>query len=205
AIPGADRWTTYAGAAGRRGREDPHSRRRRHHPCRDRLHVGHRSGGTRPLHRRLAEAQRHVGVCVRARDTAVRKATAILALGAAPGARFRHRGVTVHKDRVFVSYRSFLYALDKATGTPIASFGSGGRIDLREGLGMPADKLSVSASTPGVVFDDLLIMGSSVPETIPGSPGHIRAFDVNSGKLRWIFHTIPQPGEFGYDTWSKDA
>ena len=70
---------------------------------------------------------------------------------------------------------------------------------------MPAEKLSVSASTPGVVFEDLLIMGSSVPETIPGSPGHIRAFDVNTGKLRWIFHTIPQPGEFGYDTWSKDA
>ena len=48
-------------------------------------------------------------------------------------------------------------------------------------------------------------MGSSVPETLPGSPGHIRAFDVNTGKLRWIFHTIPQPGEFGYDTWPKDA
>jgi quinoprotein glucose dehydrogenase len=125
--------------------------------------------------------------------------------GAPPGARFRHRGVTVHKDRVFVSYRSYLYALDRRTGTPIASFGSAGRIDLREGLGMPAEKLSVSASTPGVVFEDLLIMGSSVPETIPGSPGHIRAFDVNSGALRWIFHTIPQPGEFGYDTWSKDA
>ena len=114
--------------------------------------------------------------------------------GAPAGARFRHRGVTVHKDRVFVSYRSFLYALDKKTGTPIASFGTAGRIDLREGLGMPAEKLSVSASTPGVVFVDLLIMGSSVPETIPGSPGHIRAYDVNSGKLRWIFHTIPQPG-----------
>jgi outer membrane protein assembly factor BamB len=125
--------------------------------------------------------------------------------GAAPGARFRHRGVTVHKDRVFVSYRSYLYALDRKTGTPITSFGSGGRIDLREGLGMPPEKLSVSASTPGVVFEDMLIMGSSVPETIPGSPGHIRAFDVNSGRLRWIFHTIPQPGEFGYDTWSKDA
>jgi len=125
--------------------------------------------------------------------------------GAPPGARFRHRGVTVHGDRVFVSYRSFLWALDKRTGAPIASFGAGGRIDLREGLDQPADTLSVSASTPGVVFEDLLIMGSSVPETLPGSPGHIRAFDVNSGKLRWIFHTIPKPGEFGYDTWSKDA
>jgi quinoprotein glucose dehydrogenase len=125
--------------------------------------------------------------------------------GGASTGRFRHRGVTVHKDRVFVSYRSFLYALDKKTGQPIASFGTGGRIDLREGLDQPADKLSVSASTPGSIFEDLLIMGSSVPETLPGSPGHIRAFDVNTGRVRWIFHTIPRPGELGYDTWPKDA
>ena len=70
--------------------------------------------------------------------------------GARRGARFRHRGVTVHKDRVFVTYRSFLWALDKKTGQPIASFGTDGRIDLREGLGQPAERLSVSASTPGV-------------------------------------------------------
>jgi quinoprotein glucose dehydrogenase len=125
--------------------------------------------------------------------------------GATGTARFRHRGVTVHKDRIFVSYRSFLWALDKKSGHPITSFGADGRIDLREGLDQPAEKLSVSASTPGSIFEDLLIMGSSVPETLPGSPGHIRAFDVNSGKVRWIFHTIPRPGEFGYETWPKDA
>ncbi len=125
--------------------------------------------------------------------------------GAKPGSRFRHRGVTVHADRVFVSYRNFLWALDKTTGQPIASFGTDGRIDLREGLGRPPAGLSVSASTPGVVFEDLLIMPSSVPETLPGTPGHIRAFDVKTGKQRWIFHTIPQPGELGYDTWPKDA
>jgi quinoprotein glucose dehydrogenase len=125
--------------------------------------------------------------------------------GATATARFRHRGVTVHKDRVFVTYRSVLWALDRTTGTPIAAFGTNGRVDLREGLDQPAEKLSVSASTPGVVFEDLLIMGSSVPETLPGSPGHIRAFDVTSGKVRWIFHTIPKPGELGYDTWPKDA
>jgi quinoprotein glucose dehydrogenase len=119
--------------------------------------------------------------------------------------RFRHRGVTVHDDRVFVTYRSFLWALDRKTGQPITSFGAGGRIDLREGLDQPAEKLSVSASTPGVVFEDLLIMGSAVPETLPGSPGHIRAYDVHTGKLRWIFHTIPRPGEFGYETWPKEA
>lgn len=125
--------------------------------------------------------------------------------GAATSPRFRHRGVTVHKDRVFVSYRSFLYALDRKTGEPISSFGTKGRIDLREGLDQPAERLSVSASTPGSIFEDTIIMGSSVPETLPGSPGHVRAFDVNTGKLRWIFHTIPKPGEFGYDTWPKDA
>ena len=119
--------------------------------------------------------------------------------------RFRHRGVAVHADRVFVSYRNFLWALDKTTGQPIVSFGAKGRIDLREGLGKPAEGLSVSASTPGVVFEDLLILPSSVPETLPGTPGHIRAFDVKSGRQRWIFHTIPQPGELGYDTWPPDA
>ena len=125
--------------------------------------------------------------------------------GATGRPRFRHRGVAVHHDRVLFTYRNYLYALDKRTGQPIASFGTGGRVDLREGLDQPADRLSVSASTPGVVFEDLFIMGSTVPETLPGSPGHIRAFDVNTGTLRWIFHTIPHPGEPGYDTWPLDA
>jgi quinoprotein glucose dehydrogenase len=118
---------------------------------------------------------------------------------------FRQRGVTVYQDRLFVTYRNYLYALDRKTGHPIDSFGSAGKVDLREGLGRPADKLSVSASSPGVIYDDLLILGSTVPETLPGSPGHIRAFDVHTGKLRWIFHTIPWPGEPGYGTWPKNA
>ena len=119
----------------------------------------------------------------------------------APRTRSRHRGVTVHQDRVFVTYRNFLYALDRQAGRPIESFGSAGRIDLREGLGLPVERASVSASTPGAIFDDLIILGSSVPETLPGTPGHIRAFDVKTGKLRWTFHTIPQIGELGADTW----
>jgi quinoprotein glucose dehydrogenase len=119
--------------------------------------------------------------------------------------RFRHRGVTVHRDRVFVTYRSFLWAVDRRTGRPIETFGSGGRVDLREGFGRPVERVTVSASTPGAIFEDLLILGSSVPETLPGTPGHIRAFDVNTGRVRWTFHTIPQPGEFGYDTWPKGA
>ncbi len=125
--------------------------------------------------------------------------------GQAPTRRYRHRGVTVYKDRVFFTHRNFLWALDRKTGKPIEAFGDNGRIDLRQGLGRPAENMTVSASTPGVIFEDMIIMGSTVPETLPGSPGHIRAFDANTGKLRWIFHTIPQPGEFGYNTWPKDA
>ena len=125
--------------------------------------------------------------------------------GAPPGARFRHRGVAVGHGRVFVTYRNWLYALDAHTGQPVKTFGSGGRIDMREGLGRPPETLSVTASTPGVVFEDLLIIGSTVPETLPSAPGDIRAFDVNTGKLRWSFHTIPHPGEFGYDTWPDGA
>jgi quinoprotein glucose dehydrogenase len=65
--------------------------------------------------------------------------------------------------------------------------------------------MSVSASSPGVIFEDMLILGSTVPETLPGSPGFIRAFDAKTGKLRWVFRTIPKPGEFGYETWSKES
>ncbi|HYU77895.1 MAG TPA: PQQ-binding-like beta-propeller repeat protein, partial [Vicinamibacterales bacterium] len=119
--------------------------------------------------------------------------------------RFRHRGVTVHKDRVFVTYRNFLWALDRTSGAPVKSFADGGRLDLREGFDRPLERVSISASTPPIVFEDLLILPSSVPETLPGTPGYIRAFDINSGKPRWTFHTIPQPGEFGYETWPKDA
>jgi quinoprotein glucose dehydrogenase len=125
--------------------------------------------------------------------------------GSALQRRFRQRGVTIYEDRVFVTYRNFLFALDRKTGIPIESFGNGGKVDLREGLGRPAESMSVSASSPGVIFEDMIILGSTVPETLPGSPGHIRAFDVHTGQLRWIFHTIPWPGEFGYETWPKDA
>ena len=126
-------------------------------------------------------------------------------LGRPRPARFRHRGVVVHGDRVLFTYRNELWAVDRKTGRPIASFGAGGRVDLREGLGRPVEGLTVSASTPGVVYGDLLIMGSTVPEALPSAPGDIRAYDVHTGALRWSFHTIPHPGEFGHDTWPKDA
>jgi quinoprotein glucose dehydrogenase len=119
--------------------------------------------------------------------------------------RYRHRGVTLFEDRVFVSHRNWVYALDKLTGQPIPTFGDHGRIDLRVGLGRPAENMSVSASTPGVVFGNLYITGSTVAESLPSSPGDIRAYDVHSGKLVWTFHTIPHPGEPKYDQWPRDA
>jgi quinoprotein glucose dehydrogenase len=118
---------------------------------------------------------------------------------------FRNRGVTIYKDRIFFTHRNYLWALNKATGKPVADFGDNGRIDLRQGLDRPAENMTISASSPGVIFEDTIILGSTVPETLPGSPGHIRAFDAGTGKLRWIFHTIPHPGEFGYETWPKEA
>lgn len=121
-----------------------------------------------------------------------------------PG-RYRHRGVTVYQDRVFVTHRNNLWALDRTTGRPIDSFGDHGRVDLRKGLDRPFDLQSVSASTPGVVFEGLYIVGSSVAESLPSSPGDIRAYDVKTGELRWTFHTIPRPGEAGYETWPRDA
>ncbi|MFN9743945.1 MAG: PQQ-binding-like beta-propeller repeat protein, partial [Acidobacteriota bacterium] len=127
-----------------------------------------------------------------------------------PG-RPRNRGVTYWagerpgEGRVYFAWRNWLYALEARTGRPAPGFGEGGRIDLREGLGREARDLTVGLTTPGVVYRDLLIIGSLVSETLPAAPGHIRAFDLRTGAQRWIFHTIPQPGEFGYETWPKDA
>ena len=111
-----------------------------------------------------------------------------------------------YDKRILVGVMHFLYALDAASGKPVPSFGQGGRIDLREGLGRePASAQSISLTSPAVIYRDLVIVGGRNPETLPAPPGDIRAFDVRSGKLRWSFHTIPHPGEFGHNTWPKDA
>ena len=106
---------------------------------------------------------------------------------------------------MFAAVENFVYALDAATGKPIASFGRDGRIDLRENLGRDAATQSVRLTTPGVIYRDLMIVGGRVGESLPASPGHVRAYDVRSGALRWTFRTIPQPGEPGYETWPKEA
>ena len=107
---------------------------------------------------------------------------------------------------LFAGLLSYLYALDPATGKPIPSFGEAGRIDLRKDLDVPDVKESFAALTsPGVIFKDMIIVGFRAPESKPALRGDIRAYDVHTGGLRWIFHTIPHPGEEGYDTWPKDA
>jgi quinoprotein glucose dehydrogenase len=107
--------------------------------------------------------------------------------------------------RIFAAVRSFVYALDATTGKAIPTFGHAGRIDLREGLGRDPEKQSILLTSPGIVYKDLLILGGRTPEALPAPPGDVRAYDVRTGELRWSFHTIPHPGEFGYDTWPKDA
>jgi quinoprotein glucose dehydrogenase len=107
--------------------------------------------------------------------------------------------------RILAGVMNFVYELDADTGKVIPSFGQNGRIDLREGLGRDSVQQSVVMTSPGVIFKDLVIVGAAMPEALPSPPGDIRAYDVRTGKTRWIFHTIPHPGEFGYETWPKDA
>lgn len=111
--------------------------------------------------------------------------------------------------RILYTVGSSLYAVDAKEGKAIRSFGKSGMVDLHTGLSSRLNKdvqsLSVVATTPGVIFKNNFIVGSGVSESGDAAPGHIRAFDVITGKLNWVFHTVPHPGEFGYDTWPKDA
>jgi quinoprotein glucose dehydrogenase len=142
-------------------------------------------------------------------------ALAVIALDGATGkrlwqfdsgvaARGAQRGLTWWSDgrqtRLFASVMNYLYALDPATGKPITSFGTGGRIDLRDD-----EKFYVSLTSPGVIYRDMIITGFRTGESAPAQPGSIRAWDVHTGKLRWTFNTIPRPGEFGHDSWPADA
>ncbi len=120
------------------------------------------------------------------------------------------RGLSYWTDgkdkRVFAGVMHLLFALDAVTGRPVPSFGDRGHADLRENLGrVPASAQAIYLTSPGAIYDDLIIVGGRNPETLPAPPGDIRAFDVRTGKLRWAFHTIPHPGDFGYETWPKDA
>ena len=112
------------------------------------------------------------------------------------------------EQRIFLCAANKLIALNAKTGKQIMNFGDSGYVDLNKDL-RPSDGIEhhedVGNTSPGIIYKDLIICGSSVSENYDGSPGHIRAYDVRTGKMKWIFHTIPQPAEFGHDTWPKDA
>ncbi len=108
-------------------------------------------------------------------------------------------------QRILVGITNFVYAIDARTGKAITGFGEDGRIDLRKNLRGEYQRQSLVSTSPGVVYQDLVIFGDREPEVLPAPPGDIRAYDVRTGALRWSFHTIPHPGEFGYETWPKNA
>jgi len=121
-----------------------------------------------------------------------------------------NRGVTYWKEdneeRLFFGAGPYMYALNPKTGQPIPSFGENGRIDLLKGLDRNVDGLPISATSPGLVYQDLLFVGARVGENEGNVvPGHVRAYDVRTGERRWIFHTIPHPDEYGYETWPENA
>ncbi len=108
--------------------------------------------------------------------------------------------------RLLFQMNSYLQAIDARTGKSITTFGKDGVVNLRDGLGRdPATIVKTQSSTPGKVFENLIILGSAAGENYMAPPGDLRAFDVVSGALVWQFHTVPHPGEFGYETWPKDA
>jgi quinoprotein glucose dehydrogenase len=119
------------------------------------------------------------------------------------------RGVSYWEDgndkRILFTAGPNLWALNAMTGKPIESFGIGGKVDLHTGLPEIAQNKFIISNTPGTIFEDLIIMPVRVSEDVDAAPGDIRAFNVKTGKLVWTFHTIPYPGEFGYETFPPDS
>ncbi|WP_339926117.1 PQQ-binding-like beta-propeller repeat protein [uncultured Cyclobacterium sp.] len=119
------------------------------------------------------------------------------------------RGVTYWEDgsdkRILFTGGDKLFAINASTGMPIPSFGNAGKVNLNEGMRGDPDKISVIPTSPGIIFEDLLILGTEVSELYGAEPGHVRAYNVRTGELTWTFHTIPIPGQVGYDSWPKDA
>ncbi|HKE25442.1 MAG TPA: PQQ-binding-like beta-propeller repeat protein [Bryobacteraceae bacterium] len=104
--------------------------------------------------------------------------------------------------RLIFAAGQYLTEIDARTGVTINTFGNDGRVNMRVGQPRP---LGGPSATPGRVFENLLLVGSQTGEMYGSAPGDLRAYDVRTGKLVWTFHTIPHPGEFGYDTWPKEA
>ena len=126
---------------------------------------------------------------------------------------FMTRGLAYWSDgeeeRLFyASGRTFLLSIDPKTGRPDPEFGSAGRVDLKKGLGRTIDPSLYAVSSPPIVVGDVVVIGSAMTEGTDfreAPPGHVRGYNVRTGAMQWIFHTIPQPGEYGVDTWPDDA
>ena len=136
--------------------------------------------------------------------------------GGPRGARprgFQHRGVAYWREgedtRIFLNSRDRLYAVDARTGELVAGFGAGGSVLLTEGHGRPVSRHEFDQTSPPVVFEDLVIVGSRIPDQVQRKfdpPGTVQAFDARTGKRRWVFFTIPQASDdFGADTWGGDS
>ena len=110
-----------------------------------------------------------------------------------------------HDERIFFTAGRRLYSLDARTGKADRVFGNLGSLDLAAGLGRDVADAYLVATSPGVIYKDLLIQGTRVGEGEGSAPGDVRAYDVHTGRIRWTFHTIPRAGEFGYDTWPEGA
>ncbi len=110
-------------------------------------------------------------------------------------------------QRIFYAAGSFLYCINAKTGKPVEAFGDSGKLNLHTGLDINHDvkELYVATTTPGIIYKNIIIIGSAVSEAGNAAPGYVRGFDVLTGRLIWTFHTIPQPGEPGYDSWPKEA
>jgi len=119
------------------------------------------------------------------------------------------RGLAYWEDRadkrILYTNGPWLYAVDANTGKPVTAFGTEGRTSLKAGLGGSAEKKMVISNTPGTVYGDLIIMPMRLSEGADAAPGYVQAFNIRTGKLAWVFHTIPQPGEYGYNTWPAEA
>jgi quinoprotein glucose dehydrogenase len=110
------------------------------------------------------------------------------------------------QKRFLISLGNYLQAIDANTGKSILTFGKNGSVDLKEGIGRAPELLRRMASTSaGHIYDNLILLGSAPGEDPFAGPGDVRAYNVITGKMQWVFHTIPHPGEYGYDSWPKDA
>ena len=129
------------------------------------------------------------------------------------GPSFKHRGVAYWSDgtesRIFLNSRVHLYSIDAETGRLVKAFGTEGRVSLIAGFDRPVDPEAFDQTSPPVVYQDLVIVGSHIPDRVQrrfDTPGSVQAFDVHTGERRWVFYTVPQSADdFGAETWANES